>query len=164
MAPDQDRELARLTPRARKAFAPVVGFLLLTWTGFYFAAQFELALQRWTIALGTAVLVLLLCAPGVARWASIRYRITSSRLRVRRGLVRVRRAEVVFDPAMEVAVTRSLAQRVARCGDVSIAQGGGVVFVLLDLPDPDLAAALLREAIASAAPVEQRWSAGGPPD
>jgi hypothetical protein len=35
-------ELARLTPRARRAVAPVVGFLLLTWTGFYFAAQFEL--------------------------------------------------------------------------------------------------------------------------
>ncbi|SMH33173.1 PH domain-containing protein [Rathayibacter oskolensis] len=156
-----ERELARLTPRARSAFAPVVGFLLLTWTGFYFAAQFELDLQRWIIALGTAVLVLLLCAPGVARWASIRYRITDRGLRARRGVLSARRAELVFDPRMVVTVTRSLAQRIARCGDVAIEQGGEPLFVLRDLPDPDLAAAVLREAIA-AAPAHE-WPDGPAP-
>ncbi|WKK71843.1 hypothetical protein Q0F99_01300 [Rathayibacter oskolensis] len=65
----QERDLARLTPRARTAAGPIAGFLLLTWTGFYFAAQFELDVQRWIIGLGTGVLVLLLCVPGFARWA-----------------------------------------------------------------------------------------------
>ncbi|MWV59599.1 PH domain-containing protein [Rathayibacter sp. VKM Ac-2754] len=150
MTRDQGRELARLTPRARTAFAPVVGFLLLTWSGFYFAAQFELELQRWIIALGTAVLVLLLCAPGAARWAGIRYRISEHGLRARRGLFRVRRAELDFDPRMTVTVSRSLSQRIARCADVAIEQGGAEVFVLRDLPDPELAAEVLREAIAAA--------------
>ncbi|KQP97605.1 MULTISPECIES: PH domain-containing protein [unclassified Rathayibacter] len=147
---DRARDLARLTPRARTAFAPVVGFLLLTWAGFYFAAQFELDVQRWIIALGTAVLVTLLCVPGIARWAGIRYRITADGLRARRGLLRVRRAELVFDPRMTVSITRSLSQRIARCADVTIEQGGAEVFVLRDLPDPELAADVLRAAIAAA--------------
>ena len=96
-----DRELARLTPRARRAVAPVAGFLLLTWAGFYFAAQFELELQRWIIALGTAVLVLLLCVPGIAGWASIRYRITQRGLHARRGVLSVRRADLDYRTAQE---------------------------------------------------------------
>ncbi|QHC67259.1 PH domain-containing protein [Rathayibacter sp. VKM Ac-2759] len=146
----QERDLARLTPRARTAAGPIAGFLLLTWTGFYFAAQFELDVQRWIIGLGTGVLVLLLCVPGFARWAGIRYRITEHGLHARRGLLRVRRAEVVFDPRMTVSVTRSLPQRIARCADVTLEQGGAEVFVLRDLPDPELAADLLRETIAAA--------------
>ncbi|KQQ10502.1 PH domain-containing protein [Rathayibacter sp. Leaf296] len=142
-------ELARLTPRARKAVAPVAGFLLLTWSGFYFAAQFDLGLQRWIIAIGTAVLVLLLCAPSALRSAGIRYRITTRALHARRGLVGVRRAEVVFDPRMSVRVARSVAQRFARCADVVIEQDGAEVFVLRDLPDPGLAAIVLRDAIAA---------------
>ncbi|PPF22321.1 hypothetical protein C5B93_01640 [Rathayibacter sp. AY1A2] len=152
-----DRELARLTPRARRAVAPVVGLLLLTWTGFYFAAQFELALQRWIIGLGTALLVLLLCAPGIAGWASVRYRVTASGLSARRGVASIRRAEVVFDRRMEVAVERSLGQRLARCGDVRILQAGAEVFVLRDLPDPELTADLLREAIGAAPVLEPEW-------
>ncbi|PPF31115.1 hypothetical protein C5C18_02730 [Rathayibacter tritici] len=152
-----DRELARLTPRARHAVAPAIGFLVLTWTGFYFAAQFELALQRWIIALGTAVLVLLLCAPGVAGWASVRYRVTATGLRARRGVGAVRRAEVIFDRRMDVSVQRSLGQRLARCGDVRIGQAGAEVFVLRDLPDPELTADLLREAISAAPALEPEW-------
>lgn len=142
-------ELARLTPRARKAVAPVVGFLLLTWSGFYFAAQFDLGLQRWIIAIGTAVLVLLLCAPSALRSAGIRYRITTRALHARRGLVGVRRAEVVFDPRMSVRVARSVVQQFARCADVVIEQDGAEVFVLRDLPDPGDAAIVLRDAIAA---------------
>ncbi|QHC59490.1 PH domain-containing protein [Rathayibacter sp. VKM Ac-2760] len=145
-----DDELARLTPRARRAFGPVVGFLLLTWAGFYFAAQFELELQRWIIALGTTVLVLLLCVPGLAGWASIRYRITRRGLHARRGVLSVRRAEVTFDPRMAVSVSRSPGQRLARCGDVRLEQGGAELFVLRDVDDPELVAELLREAIAAA--------------
>ncbi|WKK71842.1 PH domain-containing protein [Rathayibacter oskolensis] len=62
----------------------------------------------------------------------------------------MRRAEVVFDPRMTVSVTRSLPQRIARCADVTLEQGGAEVFVLRDLPDPELAADLLRETIAAA--------------
>lgn len=149
---ESDREIARLTPRARRAFAPVAGFLLLTWSGFYFAAQFELELQRWIIALGTAVLVVLLCVPAFLRWASIRYRITARGLRARRGLLSVRRAELVFEPQMQVDVRRTLAQRVARCADVRIVQGAEVLFVLRDLPDPELVASVLRDAIAASPP------------
>jgi len=159
-AAGEDRELARLTPRARRAVAPVAGFLLLTWAGFYFAAQFELELQRWIIALGTAVLVLLLCVPGVAAWASIRYRITRRGLHARRGVLSVRRADLDFDRRMTVAVSRSLGQRVARCGDVRIAQDGAELFVLRDVEDPDLVADLLRDAIA-AAPLPE-WPAPEP--
>lgn len=152
-----DRELARLTPRARGAVTPVLGFLLLTWTGFYFAAQFEFALQRWIIGIGTAVVVLLLCVPGIARWASIRYRITARGLTARRGVVAVRRADLVFDPRMSVSVRRTLAQRLARCGDIAIVQGGAEVFQLRDLPDPELAAELLRTVIAAAPVPEPEW-------
>ncbi|MBF4461876.1 MULTISPECIES: PH domain-containing protein [unclassified Rathayibacter] len=146
------RELARLTPRARATVLPVAGFLLLTWAAFYFAAQFELAVQRWIIGVGTAVLVLLLCAPPLVRWASIRYRVTTRGLSARRGVLHVRRAELVFDPRMSVRVERSLAQRLARCGDVRIEQGGVEAFTVRDLPDPELAAAVLRDAIAAAPP------------
>lgn len=152
-----ERELARLTPRARKACAPVLGFLVLTWTGFYFAAQFELALQRWIIGLGTAVLVVLLCVPGLVSSVSIRYRITEKGLRARRGLLAVRRAELVFDPRMTVHVRRTLGQWVACCGDVRIAQADGEVFVLRDLPDPELVAEVLRAAIAAAPLREPEW-------
>lgn len=155
---DADRELARLTPRARAAFAPVVGLVVLTWAGFYFAAQFELGVQRWIIAIGTAVLIALLCLPGLVRWRSIRYRITERGMTARRGVLSVRRAEVVFDPRMSVSVSRSVGQRVARCGDVHLAQDGVEVFVLRDLPDPELAAALLRETVAAAPGPE--WSPG----
>lgn len=158
-----DRELARLTPRARRAVAPVAGFLLLTWAGFYFAAQFELELQRWIIALGTAVLVLLLCVPGVVGWASIRYRITQRGLHARRGVRDVRRADLDFDPRMAVSVSRTLGQRLARCGDVRIAQDGAELFVLRDLEDPDLVAELLRDAIAAAPmPPLPAWPAPDP--
>ncbi|KZX20819.1 PH domain-containing protein [Rathayibacter tanaceti] len=153
------RELARLTPRARQAFAPVLGFLLLTWAGFYFAAQFELPLQRWIIGIGTAVLVLLLCVPGLAQWASVHYRITPTGLTARRGVVAVRRAELVFDRRMSVTVDRSVLQRVARCGDVRIGQSGADLFVLRDLPDPELAAELLRETIAAAPASDPEWPA-----
>lgn len=160
----RERELARITPRARKALAPVAGLLLLTWTGFYFAAQFELPLQRWIIAIGTAVLVLLLCAPALARWAGIRYRITPQRLHARRGLVRVHRAVVDFDPRMSVSVSRTPAQRVARCADVHLMQDGEHVFVLRDLPDPELTALVLREAIAAAPMPVPEWPAPLPPE
>ena len=147
----RESELARLAPRARKAVAPVVGLLLLTWTGFYFAAQFELALQRWIIAIGTGVLVLLLCAPALARWAGIRYRITPQRLHARRGLVRVRRAVVDFDPRMSVSVSRTPAQRLARCADVHHVQDGEDVIVL-------------REAIAAAPMPVPEWPDPLPPE
>ncbi|NRG39993.1 PH domain-containing protein [Rathayibacter sp. VKM Ac-2835] len=157
---DGDRELARLTPRARRAVAPVAGFLLLTWAGFYFAAQFELELQRWIIALGTAVLVLLLCVPGVAGWASIRYRITQRGLHARRGVLSVRHADLDFDRRMAVSVSRSLGQRIARCGDVRITLDGAESFVLRDVEDPELVAELLQDAIASA-PLPE-WPAPDP--
>lgn len=155
---DHDRELARLTPRARGAFLPVAGLVLLTWAGFYFAAQFELALQRWFIAIGTAVLIALLCLPGLVGWASIRYRITERGLSARRGVLSVRRADVVFDRRMSVSVSRSLGQRLARCADVHLEQDGAELFVLRDLPDFELAADLLCEAVAAAP--EPEWSPG----
>ncbi|MCJ1682210.1 MULTISPECIES: PH domain-containing protein [unclassified Rathayibacter] len=157
-----DRELARLTPRARRAVAPVAGFLLLTWTGFYFAAQFELELQRWIIALGAAVLVLLLCVPGIAGWASIRYRITQRGLHARRGVLSVRRADLDFDPRMAVGVSRSLSQRIARCGDVRITRDGAEAFVLRDVEDPELVAELLRDAIAAVPMPLPDWPAPDP--
>ncbi|QWL31834.1 PH domain-containing protein [Rathayibacter toxicus] len=153
-----EREIARLTPRARATLAPVAGFLLLTWTGCYFAAQFELAVQRWIIGGGTVALAVLLCAPEVMRWASVRYRITSLRLRARRGLIAVRRAEVLFDPRMTVTVRRSLPQRLARCGDVHLILDGAVVFVLRDVPNLELVVAVLRRVIAAAPQPE--WPRG----
>jgi len=58
---------------------------------------------------------------------------------------------------MEVVVERSLGQRLARCGDVRILQAGAEVFVLRDLPDPELTADLLREAIGAAPALEPEW-------
>jgi uncharacterized membrane protein YdbT with pleckstrin-like domain len=138
----------------------VLGFLLLTWSGFYFAAQFELDVQRWIIAIGTSVLIVLLCLPGLVGWASIRYRITGRGLRARRGLLHVRRLQLDFERDMVVTVSRSLGQRLARCGDVRIEQEGRERFVLRDLPDPELAASVLREAIAEAPAPPPAWDEG----
>ncbi|NQX11114.1 PH domain-containing protein [Microbacteriaceae bacterium VKM Ac-2855] len=145
-----ERDVARLRPHARAAAGPVAGFLVIVLLSFYFCAQFDSAFQRGVIVLGSAVLVLLACAPGFAGWASIRYRITTDRLLARRGVLRKRRGELVFVSDLEVTVTRTVGQRIARSGNVRIARAGAPVFVLRDLPDAELVAEVLRERIAAA--------------
>lgn len=149
--PEAERDLARLRPRGRAAVAPIAGLLALVLLSFYFCAQFDSVFQRTVIVFGAAALAVLSCVEPLARWASIRYRITTRRVLARRGVMRVRRGEVAFASDLEVTVSRSLGQRLSRCGDVRIARGGGTVLVLRDLPDAELVAEVLRERIASSA-------------
>lgn len=147
-----EQEVARLRPRGTPAAAPIAGALLVVLLAFYLCAQFDSAFQRWLIVLGAAVIVLLACAPPILAWASIRYRITNRRILARRGTTRVRRGELVFDRELSVTVSRSVGQRMSRCGDVRVSRAETTLFVLRDLPDPELVADVLRDAIAASSP------------
>ncbi|NQX27056.1 PH domain-containing protein [Microbacteriaceae bacterium VKM Ac-2854] len=146
--PEPERLIARLRPRGTRIALPVTGGVFVVLLAFYLCAQFDSAFQRWLIVLGAAVIVLLACAPPLLAWASIRYRITNRRILARRGTTRIRRGELAFDSELEVTVTRTVGQRMARCGDVRILRDDAALFVLRDLPDPELVAQVLRDAIA----------------
>jgi uncharacterized membrane protein YdbT with pleckstrin-like domain len=147
--PEPERLLVRLRPRGTRVAVPIAGALFVVLLAFYLCAQFDSAFQRWVIVLAAAVILLLACAPPILAWGSIRYRITNRRILARRGSTRIRRGELAFDQGLDVTVTRSVGQRMTRCGDVRVARDGSALFVLRDLPDPDLVAEVLREAIAA---------------
>ena len=95
------------------------------------------------IAIATAILGLVHLARRYTSWS-----LTSDRLIERRGLLSSRRREMELADVRSIEVNRTLMQRILGLGDVGIASAASADFMIrmLDIPDPDRVAEILRQA------------------
>jgi uncharacterized membrane protein YdbT with pleckstrin-like domain len=84
---------------------------------------------------------------GLAR-RSVSWSLTSDRLIERRGLLASRRREMELADVRSIEVDRSLTQKILGLGTVAIASAASAEFLirLVDIPDPERVAEMLRQA------------------
>jgi uncharacterized membrane protein YdbT with pleckstrin-like domain len=95
------------------------------------------------IAAAAAIMSLVHLARRYTSWS-----LTSDRLIERRGLLSSRRREMELADVRSIEVSRSLMQRIMGLGNVAIASAASADFMirLLDIPDPERVAEILRQA------------------
>lgn len=95
------------------------------------------------VALAAAILGLVHLARRYTSWS-----LTSDRLIERRGLLASRRREMELADVRSIEVNRSLLQRMMGLGNVGVASAASADFMirLLDIPDPERVAEILRQA------------------
>ncbi len=95
------------------------------------------------IAMAVSVLALVHLARRYTSWS-----LTSDRLIERRGLLSSRRREMELADVRSIEVNRSLMQRIMGLGNVGVASAASADFMirLLDIPDPERVAEILRQA------------------
>jgi uncharacterized membrane protein YdbT with pleckstrin-like domain len=95
---------------------------------------------RWIISAGVLVVVLRWSVWPFAAWYGNRHVITTGRLVRREGVLARRGAELAVGRIVGIALSRSVLQRAARAGRLSLtyldptAPGGGGVWVIDDVP------------------------------
>lgn len=104
---------------------------------------------------GLLIVALVLIALGVISVLSVAiarrhlaWSLTSERLIERRGVLSTRRRELELADVRSVEVDRRFSQRMLGLGDVIVASAASADFVirLLDIPDPERIAEILRQA------------------
>jgi membrane protein YdbS with pleckstrin-like domain len=95
------------------------------------------------IALAAAIMGLIHLARRYTSWS-----LTSDRLIERRGLLSTRRREMELADVRSIEVNQSLMQRITGLGNVGVASAASADFMirLLDIPDPERVAEILRQA------------------
>jgi len=95
------------------------------------------------IALAAAIMGLVQLARRYTSWS-----LTSDRLIERRGLLSSRRREMELADVRSIEVNRSLMQRIIGLGNVGVASAASADFMIrmLDIPDPERVAEILRQA------------------
>ena len=95
------------------------------------------------VALACVIFGLIYLARRYTYWS-----LTSDRLIERRGLVSSRRREMELADVRSIEVNRSLRQRMLGLGDVGVASAASADFMIrmLDIPDPERMAEILRQA------------------
>jgi uncharacterized membrane protein YdbT with pleckstrin-like domain len=95
------------------------------------------------MALAFVILGLIYLARSSTSWS-----LTSDRLIERRGLLSSRRREMELADVRSIEVNRSLKQRMLGLGDVGVASAASADFMIrmLDIPDPERVAEILRQA------------------
>jgi membrane protein YdbS with pleckstrin-like domain len=95
------------------------------------------------IAAAAAIMSLVHLARRYTSWS-----LTSDRLIERRGLLSSRRREMELADVRSIEVNRSLMQRIMGLGNVGVASAASADFMirLLDIPDPERVAEILRQA------------------
>lgn len=95
------------------------------------------------IVSAAAILGLVSLARRYTSWS-----LTSDRLIERRGLLSSRRREMELADVRSIEVNRSLVQRIIGLGNVGVASAASADFMirLLDIPDPERVAEILRQA------------------
>jgi membrane protein YdbS with pleckstrin-like domain len=95
------------------------------------------------VAMSAAILGLVHLARRYTSWS-----LTSDRLIERHGLLASRRREMELADVRSIEVTRSLMQRILGLGNVGIASAASADFMIrmLDIPDPERVAEILRQA------------------
>ena len=101
--------------------------------------------MRWSLLAAAAIVVVVGFALPVAMWAGRTVAITTRRTVVREGGLMRHRREVLHTRPIEVAVHRSLVQRLVGSGDVVLDLGYDRTLVLRDLPNPELVQAALAD-------------------
>jgi uncharacterized membrane protein YdbT with pleckstrin-like domain len=95
------------------------------------------------VALAFVIFGLIYLARSYTYWS-----LTSDRLIERRGLISSRRREMELADVRSIEVNRSLRQRMLGLGDVGVASAASADFMIrmLDIPDPERVAEILRQA------------------
>jgi membrane protein YdbS with pleckstrin-like domain len=95
------------------------------------------------VALAVVLLGLVHLARRYTNWS-----LTSDRLIERRGMLASRRREMELADVRSIEVNRSLLQRIMGLGNVGVASAASADFMirLLDIPDPERVAEILRQA------------------
>jgi uncharacterized membrane protein YdbT with pleckstrin-like domain len=95
------------------------------------------------VGLALAIFGLIYLARSYTYWS-----LTSDRLIERRGLISSRRREMELADVRSIEVNRSLKQRMLGLGDVGVASAASADFMIrmLDIPDPERVAEILRQA------------------
>jgi uncharacterized membrane protein YdbT with pleckstrin-like domain len=95
------------------------------------------------IALAFIVFALIYLARSYTYWS-----LTSDRLIERRGFLNSRRREMELADVRSIEVNRSFKQRMLGLGDVGVASAASADFMIrmLDIPDPERVAEILRQA------------------
>jgi membrane protein YdbS with pleckstrin-like domain len=95
------------------------------------------------VAMAAAIMGLVHLARRYTSWS-----LTSDRLIERRGLLSSRRREMELADVRSIEVNRSLMQRIMGLGNVGIASAASADFMIrmLDIPDPEKVAEILRQA------------------
>jgi uncharacterized membrane protein YdbT with pleckstrin-like domain len=95
------------------------------------------------IALAFVIFSLIYLARIYTYWS-----LTSDRLIERRGLLNSRRREMELADVRSIEVSRRLKQRILGLGDVGVASAASADFMIrmLDIPDPERVAEILRQA------------------
>ena len=107
------------------------------------APQSDRRMGLMLISIAAAILGLVHLARRYTSWS-----LTSDRLIERRGLLSSRRREMELADVRSIEVNRTLMQRILGLGDVGIASAASADFMIrmLDIPDPDRVAEILRQA------------------
>jgi uncharacterized membrane protein YdbT with pleckstrin-like domain len=95
------------------------------------------------IALAFIVFALIYLVRSYTYWS-----LTSDRLIERRGFLSSRRREMELADVRSIEVNRSFKQRMLGLGDVGVASAASADFMIrmLDIPDPERVAEILRQA------------------
>lgn len=159
-----ERVVARLHPRARRLFWPVVLLLVVCGATGYFAGAFPEPWQNVALLVGMGLIVFFGCFLPFLFWLTTRYTITTRRVILRRGFfVRVRQ-EILHSRGYHVTVRTGWLQTLSRSGDVLIDTGQGRPIVLADVPSVSLVQQTLHDLIEEAqAPGEATDAAGSGP-
>jgi membrane protein YdbS with pleckstrin-like domain len=114
-------------------------------SGMYFmlAPQADRRAGLALIALAITIMSLVHLTRRYISWS-----LTSDRLIERRGLLSSRRREMELADVRSIEVNRRLLQRIFGLGDVGVASAASADFMirLLDIPDPERVAEILRQA------------------
>lgn len=152
-----ERVLVDARPHGRALTRPVVALVVLCFlTGAAVGAVERFGLP-WQVAPAAALVGVALavrrCLVPLLRWRATRLLVTDARVCVRSGVLRQRSREVDVGRVADVAVERSLGQRLVGAGTlVLVPAGDGVPLVLRDVAGVDRVAAAVLRAARSARP------------
>ncbi|MGH8013870.1 MAG: PH domain-containing protein [Candidatus Binataceae bacterium] len=148
--------LTRILPSWWHFTNKLVGVVILIVVGLVVIAYGESANPKQPDAAGgVLILGLVLIALGVISALSVTivrrhlaWSLTSERLIERRGVLSTRRRELELADVRSVEVDRRFLQRMLGLGDVIVASAASADFIirLLDIPDPERIAEILRQA------------------
>ncbi|MCC2033391.1 PH domain-containing protein [Microbacterium allomyrinae] len=137
-APTPELLVARFRAHARRLTWSAILLVVVAGASGYFYGNLPAPFEDWMLLAAAGSIVLLLVLVPFLRWWAHVYTITTRRVLERRGVIAVKRRELVHVRGYTVQVRRGILQRIWGAGTLTLANGVDQPLRLANIPSVEL--------------------------
>ncbi|GAA3768365.1 hypothetical protein GCM10022240_21060 [Microbacterium kribbense] len=136
--PTPELRIARFRPHARRLFWSALVLIAVAGATGYLWHNLPAPFEDWMLLTAAGIVVFLLVLMPFLTWWSHIFTLTTRRIMVRRGVFRVRRAQLSHVRGYTVQLRRGLFGRLWQVGTLTLSDGVDAPLKLRNVPDAEL--------------------------